>query len=148
VTGTATTTYPVFTFFSNGKIAYPLNQGSVAVVGSGVIWPDAADLASGKAFRSVLRIRTGTNQYQNANVVVRGGGQATVTVPAGTYRATLVIMTLTDKVGSYTSTVRVETWDAAGTGPVKSEVFIVAGGKTVLATTQELLSFTKGTVGS
>ncbi len=81
-----TSTRRVYTFYSNGKIAYPITPGGdVSVVGSGVLWPDAADLASGKAFHSVLRVRlsgAGENKYENADVTVRGAGTVTVTVPA------------------------------------------------------------------
>ena len=95
----------------------------------------------------MLRVRvsgTGGNQYENADVTVQGTGTVTVTVPAGNYRATLVTMTMTENVGSYHSTQVVETWEAAGTGPVKTEVLIRAGGRSELTSTEELLSFTRG----
>jgi hypothetical protein len=146
--GVRTSTRPVYTFYSNGKIGYPITPGGdVSVVGSGVLWPNAADLASGKAFHSVLRVRvsgTGGNQCENADVTVQGTGTVTVTVPAGTYRAIVVTMTMTENVGSYHSTQVVETWEAAGTGPVKTEVLISAGGRSELTSTEELLSFTRG----
>jgi uncharacterized protein DUF3108 len=147
VAGSTTTGRDVFTFYANGTIAYPLTGSDVTVAGNGVVWPDAADLASGQTFRSVLRVRTGRtgpSQYQNADVAVRGAGTETVTVPAGTYQATLVIMTMTVKVGNYSSTVEVDTWQAEGTGPVKTEVLIHAAGNTTASSTQELVSFTKG----
>ena len=67
-------------------------------------------------------------------------------MPAGTYRAILVTitMTMTENVGSYNSTQVVDTWDAAGTGPVKTEVLIRASGRSELTSTEELLSFTRG----
>jgi hypothetical protein len=145
--GSTTTDHDVFTFYANGTIAYPITGSDISVAGNGVVWPDAADLASGKTFHSVLRVRTsrtGPSQYEDADVAVRGAGTETVTVPAGTYQATLVIMTMTEKVGNYTSTVEVETWQAEGTGPVKTEMLIRAAGNTTLTSTQELLSFTKG----
>ncbi len=147
VAGATTTTYPVYVFYPNGTIGYPVTQANGVSVAGGVLWPDAADLASGRAFHSVLRVRvsqTGSDQYQNADVTVQGTGTAAVTVPAGTYQASVVDMTMTVKVGSYTTTVEVKTWVAPGTGPVKSEVLINAAGKTEPVTTDELLSFTKG----
>ena len=112
-----------------------------------MLWPDAADLASGQDFHSVLRVRvggTGPAKYETANVTVRGGGSASVTVLAGTYQATIVDMVLATKVGSFSTTVLVKTWTAPGTGPVKSEVSVLAAGKTELRTTEELLTFTRG----
>jgi hypothetical protein len=146
IAGKTTTQSDVFTFYSNGTIAYPMN-GAVSVEGDGIVWPNAAQLASGKAFHSVLRVNTGqpgASQYQDANVTVQGAGTDTVTVPAGTYQATKVIMTVTEKVGSYSSTVETDTWQAAGTGPVKTTVSIHAGGNVTASSTEVLLSFTKG----
>ena len=141
-------TQQTYIFYANGKIGYPVNAANgVSVVGSGVLWPDAADLASGREYRSVLRVRDGNAvpaRYETANVTVRGGGTASVTVPAGTYQATIVDMVLAMKVGSFSTSVLVETWTAPGTGPVKSQVSVLAAGKTEVTTTEELLTFTKG----
>ena len=142
------TTQQTYIFYANGKIGYPVNAANgVSVVGSGVLWPDAADLASGREYRSVLRVRDGNAvpaRYETANVTVRGGGTASVTVPAGTYQATIVDMVLAMKVGSFSTSVLVKTWTAPGTGPVKSQVSVLAAGKTEVTTTEELLTFTKG----
>src|SRR5438105_10726519 len=72
------TTREDYIFYANGTIGYPVNEANgVSVVGSGgVLWPDAADLASGRAYRSVLRVRISTTvpvRYETANVTVRGG---------------------------------------------------------------------------
>ena len=83
-------------------------------------------------------------RYETANVTVRGGGTASVTVPAGTYQATIVDMILAMKVGSFGTSVLVKTWTAPGIGPVKSEVSVLAAGKTEVTTTEELLTFTRG----
>jgi uncharacterized protein DUF3108 len=134
-------------FYSNGKIAYPVAGGEVSVLGSGVLWPTTAELASGQVFHSVLRIKvlkSGAAQDQDANVTVQGQGTSTVTVPAGTYQATLVTMTMSLKVGDESSTEEVQTWVAPGTGPVKTKVSLGTVGSTVLTSTDELLSFTKG----
>ena len=74
----------------------------------------------------------------NADVTVQGAGTASVSVPAGTYRASVVKTTIT----AQGQTVEVTVWIAQGTGPVKTEVLIRAPGGTGL-TTSELLSFTK-----
>jgi hypothetical protein len=65
-----------------------------------VLWPDAAGVASGRPYRSVLTIKLGSGAYETANVTVQGGGTKSVTVLAGTYQATLVTMTMVMKVGS------------------------------------------------
>jgi hypothetical protein len=148
VGGSVLTARPVYLFYPSGKVGYPVTDANgVSVTGGGVTWPDAAGLASGQAYRSVVRIRVsqaGASEYQNANVTVQGAGTAAVTVPAGSYQATVVNMTITTQVGSYTTSVDVKTWLAPGTGPVKSEVLTHAGGKAKLTTTNVLLTFTKG----
>jgi len=113
-------------------VGFPPVSG-VPVTGGSVRWPDAAGLASGKAYHSVLRIQGG-----NADVTVQGAGTASVSVPAGAYRASVVKTTIT----AQGQTVEVTVWIAQGTGPVKSEVLIRAPGGTGL-TTYELLSFAK-----
>jgi len=148
VGGSVGTAQPVYLFYPSGKVGYPVTDANgVSVTGGGVTWPDAAGLASGQAYHSVVRVRVsqaGASEYQNANVTVQGAGTAAVTVPAGSYQATVVNMTITTQVGSYTTSVDVKTWLAPGTGPVKSEVLTHAGGKTKLSTTNVLLTFTKG----
>jgi hypothetical protein len=145
--GVKTTSDDDTIFYSDGKIAYPVPGGEVSVLGGGVLWPTTAELASGKVFHSVLRIKvnqSGPAQNQNANVTVQGRGTSTVTVPAGTYQATLVTMTISVKVGGESSTEEVQTWAAPGTGPVKTKVSLHATGNIALTSTDELLSFTKG----
>ena len=146
---TSKTVQETYIFYANGKIGYPVNEANgVSVVGSGgVLWPDAADLASGQDYRSALRVKvsnTGPARYETADVTVRGGGTATVTVPAGTYQATIVDMILAMKVGSFSTSVLIKTWTAPGTGPVKSEVSVLAAGNTDVTATEELLTFTRG----
>lgn len=146
VAGAAAAADPVYLFYPNGTIGYPVTQvNGVPVAGGGVVWPDAAGLASGRAYHSLLRIRVSqTGQYENADVTVQGAGTVSVSVPAGTYRALVVDTTIAPKAGSYTTIVEVKTWIAQGTGVVKTEVLIHAAGKTELTMTNELLSFTKG----
>jgi hypothetical protein len=145
--GSSTTAQPVFIFYPDGTVGYPVTDANgVSVVGD-VRWPDAAGIASGRPYHSVLRIldnQAGSSGYANSDVTVKGEGTATVTVPAGTYQATVVDMTIATKVGSFTTTVEVKTWLATGTGPVKSEVITHAAGKADITTTNLLVSFTKG----
>jgi len=134
VGGSASTVVPVYTFYPDGTIGYPVPRVS-GVPGTGVAirWPDAAGLASGKIYRSVVHTQGGT-----AQVTVQGTGTASVHVPAGTYRASVVLTT----IYAQGQTVEVTIWIAQGIGPVKTEVLVRAPGGTGL-TTNELLSFTK-----
>jgi hypothetical protein len=146
------TTNPVqhYLFYDNGQIGFPVSDAhGVSVMSSnGVVWPDAAGVASGRPYHSVLNIKLSSGQYETANVTVRGGGTQTVTVPAGTYRASLVTMTMVMKVGSFTTMAVVQVWTAPGIGPVKTRQLIRAAGKTQLITTSSLLTFTKQAAGS
>jgi DUF3108-like len=148
--GAADSTLQHYLFYGNGQIGFPVNEAhGVSVVSSnGVTWPDAAGAASGRPYHSVLNIKLSSGQVKTANVTVQGGGTQSVSVPAGTYRATVVTMTMVSKVGSFTTTAVVKVWTAAGTGPVKTQQVVKAGGKTQLITTSELLSFTKQAAGS
>src|SRR6266571_4446872 len=134
VGGSASTVVPVYTFYPDGTIGYPVPPVSgVPVTGTDIRWPDTAGLASGKIYRSTLHIKGG-----DADVTVQGAGTTSVTVPAGTYRASVVKATIT----AQGQTIEVTVWIAQGTGPVKTEVVIRAPGGTGL-TTYELLSFAK-----
>ena len=132
--GSASTVLPVYTFYPNGTIGYPVPPVSgVPVTGFDIRWPEAAGLASGKIYRSTLHIKGG-----DADVTVQGAGTTSVSVPAGTYRASVVKATIT----AQGQTIEVTVWIAQGTGPVKTVAVIRAPGGTDL-TTNELLSFTK-----
>lgn len=148
VAGTATAAQPVYLFYPDGTIGYPVPPiNGVSVAGGSIRWPDAAGLASGRAYHSVVRILDSqTGQYENANVTVRGEGTTSVSVPAGTYQASLVNTVIAAKVGGSITTVEVAIWIAQGTGPVQTAVLIQSAGKIELTATNVLLSFTKGAV--
>jgi hypothetical protein len=134
VGGSASTAVPVYTFYQDGTVGYPVPPVTgVTVAGGTIRWPDAAGLASGKVYHSVLR-----TQGVRADVAVQGAGTMAVRVPAGSYRASVVKTTIT----AQGQTILVTVWIAQGTGPVKTEVLIRAPGGTGL-TTNELLSFSK-----
>ena len=84
--GTPVATQEHYLFFANGQLGFPVNEahGVSVVSGNGVIWPDAAGVASGRAYHSVLQIKLAGGQSETANVTVQGGGTESVTVPAGT----------------------------------------------------------------
>ena len=135
VGGTATVLQPVYVFYPDGTIGYPVPPVSGVSVAGTVRWPDVAGLASGRPYHSVLHLPGGRGE----NVTVQGAGTASVSVPAGTYQASVVHMTIATGVG----TVEVTTWIAQGVGPVRTTVLIRAAGRTDVLTTSELLSFTK-----
>jgi hypothetical protein len=148
--GAAASTLQHYLFYGNGQIGFPVNEAhGVSVVSSnGVTWPDAAGAASGRPYHSVLNIKLSSGQVKTANVTVQGGGTESVSVPAGTYRAIVVTMTMVSEEGNFTTTAVVKVWTAAGTGPVKTQQVVKAGGKTQLITTSELVSFTRQAAGS
>jgi hypothetical protein len=127
-----------YTFYPDGTIGYPAPAVSgLAVTGGGIRWPNAAALASGHAYHSTLQLQVGGAQ-ENAGVNVYGAGTETVTVPAGTYQASVVETT----IAAQGETIEVTTWIAQGVGTVKVEIQVQGAGTAGL-TTQELLSFTK-----
>jgi hypothetical protein len=135
-----------YLFYDNGQIGFPISSshGITLVSGNGIVWPNAADLASGKSFHSTSKIKLTSGQYETADITVQGGGTESVSVPAGTYQATVVNMTIVTHVGSFSTTLTVKEWTAPGVGPVKTVELIKAAGKTQTTSTEALLSFTKG----
>jgi hypothetical protein len=137
-------------FHSDGSISYPLAQlGSTAVtIKSGsIIWPSSAQLASGQPYTDKLVMsitENGQPTTVTANVVVKGAGSATVTVPAGTYQTTLIDETLSEQFDGIAVDMQIQNWDASGVGPVKTAVTSTADGKSTIVSTEELKSFTKG----
>lgn len=145
IDGAASTVQPVYVFYPDGTIGYPLPMtDGVSVLGGGVRWPDAAGLASGRVYHSTLRILISqTGQPEAANVAVQGMGTSYVTVPAGSYQASVVAMAIAAQVG----TIQVMTWIAQGVGPVKTEVLARVAGAGQLTISNELLSYSKGPAG-
>jgi hypothetical protein len=135
-----------YLFYDNGQIGFPISasHGVTVVSGNGIVWPNAADLAAGKALHSTSKIKLTSGQFETADVTVSGGGTQSVSVQAGTYQATLVNMTIVTHVGSFASTITIKEWTAPGVGPVKSEEIIKAAGQSQETSTETLLSFKKG----
>jgi hypothetical protein len=133
-------------FGSDGSITQPLTSiGSATVrVKSGSIrWPSQAVIDSGQPIMSTIVIAAsvaGQSQSITAHVTVRGAGSATVTVPAGTYHATIVESTVSESIAGIAVSIEIRTWLAPGVGPVKSQV--TTNGAAVSG--EELRSFVKG----
>jgi hypothetical protein len=148
VNGSATETY---LFHSDGSITYPLGSFSpgsgVTVTSNGVVWPPASAIAAGKPSQSALNISikaSGQTLSTTAHVTVQGAGTATVTVPAGTYQTTVVLVTERLEIAGITASIQVKTWLAPDVGPVKEQVTTTEGGTSSVVANEELLSFTKG----
>ena len=150
IAGAATAVQPVYVFHPDGTISYPVPAiDGVSAAGGSISWPDAAGLASGDAYHSVLRILLSqSGQYANANVTVQGAGTASVHVPAGTYQASVVDTTIAVKVDGSITTLELTTWIAQGVGPVQTKEQIIAAGEATLGITSELVSFTKAAKGA
>jgi hypothetical protein len=148
VNGSAKETY---LFHADGSIGYPLGSFSpgsgVTVTSNGIVWPPASVIASGKPSQSTLNISikvAGQTLSTTAHVTVQGAGTATVTVPAGTYQTTVVLVTERVEIVGITASIQVKTWLAPDVGPVKELVNTNEGSATSVVANEELLSFTKG----
>lgn len=136
-----------YVFGSDGSIAFPLGGlGNGVTVKQDVTWPPASVIASGQPTASTVKvtITAGRAMTLTAHVVVRGLGAASVTVPAGTYHATAVVVTVAMKVGHARVVVREKTWLASGVGPVKVQVMLTEGGTTRVVALESLKSFKQG----
>lgn len=143
-----------FIFHSDGSITYPFNQFNtsssttkVALLSGNIMFPSASALASGQVSHSTLKIQftsNGVTQDVTAHITVKGGGTHTVTVPTGTYSASVVDMTMSETIEGITVGTEVMTWFANNVGPVKSEVIIDEAGTNHVEGVNELTSFSKG----
>lgn len=149
ILGASKTTRLTYMFYSDGSISVPftqINGGQVTIRSGSIVWPPASAIASGQSHTSVLAITIksgGRTINEQVHVTVKGGGTHSVTVPAGTYRATVVEQTMAEKVLGHPVSIVVRTWLAPGVGPVQSEVldrFAFGAGPQVR---EELKSFTK-----
>jgi hypothetical protein len=143
-----------FIFHSDGSITYPFNQFNtnssttkVALLSGSIMFPSASALASGQVSNGTLKIQFTTNGVAHdvtSHITVKGGGTQTVTVPAGTYTASVVDMTMSETIEGITVGTEVMTWFASNVGPVKSEVILDEAGTNHVEDVNELTSFSKG----
>jgi hypothetical protein len=144
----------VYFLHSDGSITSSLlpQAGQANVVTSstdGVNWPPAAVINSGRLVKldvpTTIRGAERTDRA-TAHITIQGDGTATVTVPAGTYRAVIVSKTTTlsyfgmaHPVTSYD-----KTWLASGVGVVQEQLAITTTGAAFHSmTTIALKSFSK-----
>jgi hypothetical protein len=152
--GTTTHSHYSYIVQPDGKISLPLSQFgsagstvSVKLVSGGVYWPSAAQLSSGKAYHSTMTLElsiAGKEQKATTHITATGGGTQSVTVPAGTYSATVVNELESEDFDGVTVNTEIRTWLANGVGPIQSEVVTVDGTTKDIDSKQELTSFIKG----
>src|ERR1700722_4549259 len=146
----STTSDSIFIFHPDGSISYPFSQlqSDATIIKGGIILPSAAVVDSGRSTTSTLVMEihpaTGTSQRVTAPITGKGDGTATVTVPAGTFTATIVSMTEKFTVAGYKATIVVKSWMANGIGPVQSEAELTELGHSQIVSELKLKSFTKG----
>jgi hypothetical protein len=156
LTRTRARTTLVYFFHSDGSITSSelpqARRGSVVTISgssSGVWWPPATVIGSRRPVKVDVptTLSGGERTYKTrAHITVQGEGTATVTVPAGAYRATVVSQRTTMSFfGLGSLTFITKTWLALGVGPVQEQLTLIntAGSRHVVATL-ELESFSKG----
>jgi hypothetical protein len=155
-TDNGTTTHESYEYIiePNGQIALPTSQFAPAssgvtikILSGGIFWPSAAQLASGQPVHTTLTMEftvAGKTQTITEHITSQGQGTQSVTVPAGTYSASVVNVQESATIDGYNTTLDDKTWLASGVGPVQSELIDIDGGKTSITNKEELVSFAKG----
>jgi len=147
--GAPNTTTSALIVHSDGSITVPMTTAgdSFKIKSGGVLWPSAAQLASGQPHHDTLVMTTnmaGQTTTVRAHIVVKGDGTQTVHVPAGTYQATVIDELMTEKFSGVAINMDIRTWVVNGVGPVKTEMTSNAAGKEAIMNDEQLKSFTKG----
>jgi len=130
-----------FTAAADGSVRFRSTSFMGARLASAnVNWPSPAALTPGRPRSSTvtgsfLGLRT------TERVTVTEVGPATVTVPAGSYRATLLQQTVTEAGGGREV---IKSWVVTGIGEVKTATTVFVKGQRSVSTAQALVSFTKG----
>jgi hypothetical protein len=155
-TDNGTTTHASYDYIvqPNGEISLPTSQFApsesgvtIKVLSGGIYWPSAAQLSGGQPVHTTLTMQitvAGKVQTITEHITSQGEGTQSVTVPAGTYSASVVNVQEVAAIDGYNTTIDDKTWLAAGIGPVQSELISVDGSKTDITNKQELTSFVKG----
>jgi DUF3108-like len=143
-----------YVFHPDGSITYPWSQfssgsstSSVRLLSGQLIWPSESALAAGQVSHGTLQIQYSTNgqtRTVTADITVKGGGTQSVTVPFGSYTATVVEMIMNETVQGIPISDTVTTWLAPHVGPVKTQAVLGEDGHSTVVVTQVLTSFTQG----
>jgi len=149
-TGAVQTSTFDYVIHSDGSISIPMNFGTGAdtfkVTSGGLAWPSPAQLASGRPVDDTITMSgsaAGQTISVTAHAVLKGEGTQSVTVPAGTYQATVIDEVETETVLGTPTTSDIKTWLVNGVGPVK-EVMADGADGTDVGLNEVLTSFTKG----
>jgi hypothetical protein len=154
--GTTTRSHYAYIVQPNGQISLPFSQFgssgssggfSVKLISGSLFWPSAAELASGRPYHSTLTLAytiAGKKQQVTMHATATGEGTESVTVPAGTYSATVVSEVESEKFDGVNISTDVKTWLASGVGPVQSELVNIDGTTQNITNKEELTSFVKG----
>jgi hypothetical protein len=131
----------VFTAAADGSVRF----GSTSFMGArlasaNVNWPSPAALTPGRPHTSTV---TGSflGFRTTERVTVTNAGPAAVTVPAGSYQATLLEQTVTSRGGGREV---IKSWVVNGIGQVKTETNVIVKGERAISMVETLTSFTKG----
>ena len=107
----------------------------------------AGNMASGQVSHSTLTIEftvAGKTEQVATHITATGDGTQSVTVPAGTYSATVVNMLESEKFDGINVSTDIKTWLASGVGPVQTEIVNIDGTTQGVTNKEELTSFVKG----
>ncbi len=146
----ATPTTLTYQLYSDGRIGVPYTQvgnSTVKIKGGGIVWPSKAQLDSGQPTTSTLTLQISLEGHSvkvTAHVTVKGEGTQSITVPAGTFQATLVNESVAESLDGINIVSQVDTWLATGIGPVKSTVTSKTGSTSLVLTSEVLKSFKQG----
>ena len=130
-----------FTLGADGSVTFASTKFMGAKLASAnVNWPNPAALTPGHPHTSTV---TGSflGFKTTERVTVTNAGPATITVPAGTYQATLLEQTATDSSGGRDV---VKSWVVNGIGQVKTVTTVTVKGERQVSSVETLTSFTKG----
>ena len=126
---------------ADGSVRYVSTSFMGAKLASAnVNWPGPGTLTPGRPHTSTM---TGSflGFKTTEHVTITEVGPATITVPAGSYQATLLEQTSTDGAGGRSV---VKSWVVNGIGQVKTVTTVIVKGVRQVSSVQTLTSFTKG----
>jgi hypothetical protein len=131
-----------FTDAADGSITFASTSFMGARLAfSSASWPSPAALTPGRPRTSTITQTGLLGSRATERVTISDIGPALVTVPAGSYQATLLEQTATTSKGSQSV---VKTWVVNGIGQIKTETTVIVEGKPFATSVQTLTSFTKG----
>jgi hypothetical protein len=131
-----------FTDAADGSITFASTSFMGARLAlSSVSWPSPAALTPGRPHTTTITQTGLPGSRTTEHVTITDIGPALVTVPAGSYQATLLEQTVTASAGNQNA---VKTWVVNGIGQVKTETTVIVEGKPFASSVQTLTSFTKG----